>query len=180
MSSTLVSRQCLWTRHGSLRCLANNKTGILRSVSSSSRRTCRVLRRSHRKSCKVFAIADSGSESVFAVALRKSSSLLYSRHDKDIFNLAIPALFSILLDPIMSLTDTGKFLKLSFNVWELRMPAVDVLYDTTVMSDYSFMWRRLKNRLAQTESGAYNECPSSIPCMSCTSKKIITTVIIDI
>ena len=53
-------------------------------------------------------MADSGSESILAVTLRKSGSLMYSRHDKDIFNLAIPALFSILLDPIMSLTDTGR------------------------------------------------------------------------
>ena len=41
---------------------------------------------------------------------RASSSLvssLHSVHDKDIFTLAIPALGSILLDPLMSLVDTG-------------------------------------------------------------------------
>ena len=35
------------------------------------------------------------------------SKLLHSRHDADIFHIALPALASILLDPLMSLTDTG-------------------------------------------------------------------------
>jgi hypothetical protein len=38
----------------------------------------------------------------------RPKSLLHSIHDRDIVNLAVPALFSILLDPIMSLTDTGE------------------------------------------------------------------------
>lgn len=37
----------------------------------------------------------------------KAQQLLHSRHDRDIFNLAVPALFSLMLDPIMSVTDTG-------------------------------------------------------------------------
>ena len=60
--------------------------------------------------CKVFAVADSGPGAALGVAWRKSSSLLHSRHDKEIFKLAVPALISILLDPIMSLTDTGLLL----------------------------------------------------------------------
>ena len=34
-------------------------------------------------------------------------SLLNSEYDKEIFGLAIPALGSILLDPLLSLVDTG-------------------------------------------------------------------------
>ena len=37
------------------------------------------------------------------------SSWLRCRHDSEIFGLAIPALGSILLDPLLSLVDTGKF-----------------------------------------------------------------------
>ena len=37
-------------------------------------------------------------------------SFLFSEYDADIFGLAIPALFSILLDPLMTLTDSGKLL----------------------------------------------------------------------
>lgn len=59
------------------------------------------------RACRITALADSGAESILTVAGRKGSALLYSRHDRDIFNLAVPALFSILLDPLMSLTDTG-------------------------------------------------------------------------
>ena len=33
--------------------------------------------------------------------------LFFNEHDRDIFGLAIPALFSILLDPLMTLTDSG-------------------------------------------------------------------------
>lgn len=37
-------------------------------------------------------------------------SLLRSRHDRDILGLAVPALASILLDPLMSVVDTGTLL----------------------------------------------------------------------
>ena len=37
-------------------------------------------------------------------------SLLHSRHDRDILGLAVPALASILLDPLMSVVDTGALL----------------------------------------------------------------------
>lgn len=36
---------------------------------------------------------------------------LRSKHDADIFNIAIPALFAILLDPVMSLVDAGKYIR---------------------------------------------------------------------
>ena len=39
-------------------------------------------------------------------------SLLHSRHDRDILGLAVPALASILLDPLMSVVDTGTLLLL--------------------------------------------------------------------
>lgn len=78
------------------------------SCSSGTASFCSATCRRSRGSFKVSAVADSGPASALLSAYRKSSSLLHSRHDKDIFNLAIPALFSILLDPIMSLTDTGR------------------------------------------------------------------------
>ena len=68
------------------------------------------------RTSRITALADSGSESILTVAGRKGSALLYSRHDKDIFNLAVPALFSILLDPLMSLTDTGRTISCSLRL----------------------------------------------------------------
>lgn len=48
--------------------------------------------------------SSSSSDSAGGLGIR---GLLHSKFDKDIFGLAVPALFSILLDPIMSLVDTG-------------------------------------------------------------------------
>jgi len=57
----------------------------------------------------VQSVASSGSGSQGLNRVEgKPTSLLRSIHDRDIVNLAVPALFSILLDPIMSLTDTGE------------------------------------------------------------------------
>lgn len=55
----------------------------------------------------IAAAADADSGITLQYVTGKALKLLHSRHDRDILNLAIPALFSIMLDPIMSLTDTG-------------------------------------------------------------------------
>lgn len=49
------------------------------------------------------------------------SSWLKCRHDSEIFGLAIPALGSILLDPLLSLVDTGKLMVFGIVFVELRL-----------------------------------------------------------
>ena len=75
----------------------------------SQKRQSRCLRLQHwcSASGSPGAASDSGSSHSIENGKSRFRRLWRSEHDGDIFALAIPALFGILLDPIMTMTDSG-------------------------------------------------------------------------
>lgn len=64
------------------------------------------------RSAGVFA-ADFPTDALRHPFALRSLHFKLNNHDRDIFNLAIPALFSTLLDPVMGLVDTGTHVRSS-------------------------------------------------------------------